>query len=210
MTILAEIKQATMEGNARGVTNLTKQALEAKVNINDIVNDGFISAMGIIGEKFKNGEIYVPEMLIAARAMKAGLKVLEPLLLLTTRDYIGKAIIGTVQGDLHDMGKNLVSMMLQGAGWDVIDLGVNVTPEKFVEAVVTHQPQIVGLSALLTTTMPAMKLTIEALVKAGLRDKVKVIVGGAPISAQFAEEIGADSYASDAGVAIEIAKKLVS
>jgi len=210
MTILAEIKQATMEGNARGVTNLTKQALEAKVNINDIVNDGFISAMGIIGEKFKNGEIYVPEMLIAARAMKAGLKVLEPLLLLTTRDYIGKAIIGTVQGDLHDMGKNLVSMMLQGAGWDVIDLGVNVTPEKFVEAVVTHQPQIVGLSALLTTTMPAMKLAIEALVKAGLRDKVKVIVGGAPISAQFAEEIGADSYASDAGVAIEIAKKLVS
>ncbi len=210
MTIFAEIKQATMEGNARGVTNLTKQALEAKVNINDIVNDGFISAMGIIGEKFKNGEIYVPEMLIAARAMKAGLKVLEPLLLLTTRDYIGKAIIGTVQGDLHDMGKNLVSMMLQGAGWDVIDLGVNVTPEKFVEAVVTHQPQIVGLSALLTTTMPAMKLTIEALVKAGLRDKVKVIVGGAPISAQFAEEIGADSYASDAGVAIEIAKKLVS
>ncbi|HBP62923.1 MAG TPA: cobalamin-binding protein, partial [Desulfosporosinus sp.] len=174
MTILAEIKKATMEGNARGVTNLTKQALEAKVNINDIVNDGFISAMGIIGEKFKNGEIYVPEMLIAARAMKAGLKVLEPLLLLTTRDYIGKAIIGTVQGDLHDMGKNLVSMMLQGAGWDVIDLGVNVTPEKFVEAVVTHQPQIVGLSALLTTTMPAMKLTIEALVKAGLRDKVKV------------------------------------
>lgn len=210
MAILGEIKQATMDGNVRNVTNLTKQALEEKVNLNDIVNEGFIAAMGIIGERFKNNEIYVPEMLIAARAMKAGLKVLEPLLLVTTRDYVGKAIIGTVKGDLHDMGKNLVSMMLQGAGWDVIDLGIDVSPEKFVEAVVAHQPQIVGLSALLTTTMPAMKTTIEALAQAGLRDKVKIIIGGAPISAKFSEEIGADSYAADAGEAIEIAKKLVS
>lgn len=173
------------------------------------MNDALIQAMSVVGEKFKNNEIYVPEVLIAARAMKAALEVLKPILTETGVKPIGKVVIGTVKGDLHDIGKNLVAMMMTGAGLEVIDLGVDVAPEKFCEAVKNHNPQIVAMSALLTTTMPNMKTTIEKLQEQGLRDKVKVIVGGAPVTESFAKSIGADGYAPDAASAAELAKKFV-
>ena len=210
MNLLNEIQQATMDGRAPEVAKLTQQALGEVMSLDDIINEGFISAMSIIGEKFTKNEIFVPEMLIAARAMKAGLKVLEPLMLAGERNYLGKIIIGTVKGDLHDIGKNLLGMMLQGGGYEVIDLGVDVTPDKFLAAVKEHQPQVVGLSALLTTTMPFMKETVKVLVEAGLREQVKILVGGAPISQQFADEIGADGYAADAGSAVELVKAVLS
>ncbi|OLN31965.1 corrinoid protein [Desulfosporosinus metallidurans] len=210
MKLLNEIQQATIDGRAPEVAQLTQQALDEVMSLDDIINEGFISAMSIIGEKFKNNEIFVPEMLIAARAMKAGLKVLEPLMLAGERKYLGKIIIGTVKGDLHDIGKNLLGMMLQGGGYEVIDLGVDVTPDKFLAAVKEHQPQVVGLSALLTTTMPFMKETVKVLGESGLRDQIKILVGGAPISQRFADEIGADGYAADAGSAVELVKAVLS
>ena len=210
MNLLNEIQQATMDGRAPEVAKLTQQALDEVMSLDDIINEGLISAMSIIGEKFKNNEIFVPEMLIAARAMRAGLKVLEPLILAGERKYLGKIIIGTVKGDLHDIGKNLLGMMLQGGGYEVIDLGVDVTPDKFLAAVKEHQPQVVCLSALLTTTMPFMKETIKVLGEAGLRDKVKILVGGAPISQRFADEIGADGFAADAGSAVQLVKAVLS
>lgn len=210
MNLLNEIQQATIDGRAPEVAKLTQQAIDEVMSLDDIINEGLISAMSIIGEKFKNNEIYVPEMLIAARAMKAGLKVLEPLMLAGARKYLGKIIIGTVKGDLHDIGKNLVGMMLQGGGYEVIDLGVDVTPDKFLAAVKEYQPQVVCLSALLTTTMPLMKETIKVLGEAGLRDQVKIVIGGAPITQQFADEIGADGYAINAGSAVELVKAVLS
>ena len=210
MIILDEIQAATIEGRASDVESLTRQALSEKVPLDDIVNEGFIAAMNIVGDKFRTNEIYVPEMMIAARAMKAGLKVLEPLIMAGERKYLGKIVIGTVKGDLHDIGKNLVSMMLQGGGYDVIDLGVDITPDKFVAAVKEHQPQVVGLSALLTTTMPEMRETIKALKEMGLRNQVKVLVGGAPVSQHFADEIGADGYATDAGSAVSLVKSVLA
>lgn len=209
MIILHEIQAATIEGRASEVESLTRQALSEKLSLDDIVNEGFIAAMNIVGDKFRMNEIYVPEMMIAARAMKAGLKVLEPLIMAGERKYLGKIVIGTVKGDLHDIGKNLVSMMLQGGGYDVIDLGVDITPDKFVAAVKEHQPQVVGLSALLTTTMPEMRETIKALKEVGLRNQVKVLVGGAPVSQHFADEIGADGYATDAGSAVSLVKSVL-
>lgn len=210
MIILNEIQAATIEGRASEVESLTRQALDEKVSLDDIVNEGFIAAMSIVGDKFRKNEIYVPEMLIAARAMKAGLKVLEPLIMAGERKYLGKIVIGTVKGDLHDIGKNLVSMMLQGGGYEVIDLGVDIMPDKFVAAVKEHQPQVVGLSALLTTTMPQMRETIKALEEAGLRNQVKVLIGGAPVSQRFADEIGADGYAADAGSAVNLVKAVLA
>lgn len=210
MNLLNEIQQATIDGRAPEVEKLTQQALDEGMSLDDIINEGFISAMSIIGEKFKNNEIFVPEMLIAARAMRAGLKVLEPLILAGERKYLGKILIGTVKGDLHDIGKNLLGMMLQGGGYDVIDLGVDVTPDKFLAAVKEHQPQVVCLSALLTTTMPFMKETVKLLGEAGLREQVKILVGGAPISQRFADEIRADGYAADAGSAVELVKAVLS
>lgn len=210
MNLLDKLQQATIDGQAPEVEKLTQQALDEEISMDDIINEGFISAMSIIGEKFKNNEIFVPEMLIAARAMRAGLKVLEPLILAGERKYLGKIIIGTVKGDLHDIGKNLLGMMLQGGGYDVIDLGVDVTPDRFLAAAKEHQPQVVCLSALLTTTMPFMKETVKVLGDAGLRNQLKILVGGAPISQRFADEIGADGYADDAGSAVVLVKAVLS
>ena len=210
LNLLDKLQQATIDGQAPEVEKLTQQALDEEISLDDIINEGFISAMSIIGEKFKNNEIFVPEMLIAARAMRAGLKVLEPLILAGERKYLGKIIIGTVKGDLHDIGKNLLGMMLQGGGYDVIDLGVDVTPDRFLAAAKEHQPQVVCLSALLTTTMPFMKETVKVLGDAGLRNQLKILVGGAPISQRFADEIGADGYADDAGSAVVLVKAVLS
>lgn len=210
LNLLDKLQQATIDGQAPEVEKLTQQALDEEISLDDIINEGFISAMSIIGEKFKNNEIFVPEMLIAARAMRAGLKVLEPLILAGERKYLGKIIIGTVKGDLHDIGKNLLGMMLQGGGYDVIDLGVDVTPDRFLAAAKEHQPQVVCLSALLTTTMPFMKETVKVLGDAGLRNQLKILVGGAPISQRFADEIGADGYANDAGSAVVLVKAVLS
>jgi len=208
--VLEEIKTATISGKIADVEAGVIRALDEGIEPSEIVDNALISAMGVVGEQFKNNEIFVPEMLIAAKSMQAGLKIIEPLILSGERKFVGKAVIGTVQGDLHDIGKNLVIMMLNGSGWDVVDLGVDVAPDKFIAAIKEHNPQLVGLSALLTTTMPVMRTTIEAFVEAGVRDSIKIFVGGAPVSGKFADEIGADGYAPDAGAAIEIALQLGS
>ena len=175
----------------------------------EIMNQGLILAMTEVGKKFEEGEFFVPEMLVSARAMESGLSVLKPLLVSQDVKSTGLAVVGTVQGDLHDIGKNLVAMMLRGAGFDVIDLGTDVSPAAFVEAVRENQPDLIAMSALLTTTMMSMKSTITALLEAGIRSQVKVIIGGAPVTADFAEQIGADGYAPDAHAAVVLAKELV-
>jgi 5-methyltetrahydrofolate--homocysteine methyltransferase len=174
-----------------------------------ILNEALVPAMEIVGREYEDGERYVPEMLISAEAMKAAMEVLRPKLVETGVQLRGKVVIGTVEGDLHDIGKNLVAMMLEGAGFEVIDLGVEVTADRFVQAVREHKPDVLGMSALLTTTMIHMPEVIEALKEAGLREKVKVIVGGAPVTQEFAEKIGADGYAPDAASAAEVVKKLL-
>lgn len=205
------IADALKAGNAPKVKEMVEAALAEGVNPEDIVNKALIVGMSEVGELFKNNEIYVPEVLIAARAMYAGLNILKPLLAERDVKPIGKVVIGTVKGDLHDIGKNLVAMMLEGAGFEVTDLGIDVSPEKFVNAAKAAGPGcIVAMSALLTTTMPAMKDTIEALKAAGIRDQVKVMVGGAPVTQKFADEIGADGYAPDAASAADLAKTLVA
>ncbi|MCW1300740.1 MAG: corrinoid protein [Candidatus Parvarchaeota archaeon] len=209
MDILQEISDNLQKGQVSKVGILVKQALEDKIDVKTILGS-LIEGMGVVGRRFRDGEIYVPEVLIAARAMYAGLDLIRPLLVQTGATYIGKVVIGTVKGDLHDIGKNLVKMMMEGAGFEVIDLGRDVSPEKFVEAVKANQPDIVGMSALITTTMVNMKDTIEALKRANLRDKVIVMVGGAPVTERFAAEIGADSYAKDADTAVAKAKALIS
>jgi 5-methyltetrahydrofolate--homocysteine methyltransferase len=208
MTIAADIKQATVSGRAEAVQNLVRQAVDGGIGLEEIVNDGFIAAMAEVGERFSKGDIFVPEMLVAARAMKMGMAVLEPLFLAGERHFLGKIIIGTVQGDLHDIGKNLVGMMLQGSGYEIVDLGIDVKPEAFVAAVREHKPDIVGMAALLTTTMKFMKESIDAIDQAGLRSQVKIIVGGAPVTSGFAGQIGADRYVPDAGAAIDIVREL--
>lgn len=210
MDVVTQIRTNVIEGNAPTTLELVKQALTNGIPAEQILNEGLIAAMAHVGKLFEEGEYYVPEMLIAARAMKGGLELLRPALAAAKVQAIGKIVIGTVQGDLHDIGKNLVAMMMEGAGFEVIDLGVDVTPEKFVEAIHAHQPQLVGCSALLTTTMPKMKATINAIERAGIRSRVKVLVGGAPVTARYASEIGADAYAPDASAAASIAKSLLS
>jgi 5-methyltetrahydrofolate--homocysteine methyltransferase len=210
MSILLEIKEATIAGNQQKVTELTKRALEDGFNAGQVIQDGFIPAMGVVGDDFGVGKIYIPEMLIAARAMKTGIEILKPALVGEKIQTIGKVVIGTVQGDMHDIGKNLVIMMLEGSGFEVFDLGTDVPSVKFVEAVRTHQPQFVAMSALLTTTMEQMKIVIEALKQDGLREKVKVLVGGAPVSREFAEKIGADGYGKNAGDAAKRMKGLLN
>ena len=210
MDVVTQIRTNVIEGNAPETLELVKQALTNGIPAEQILNEGLIAAMAHVGKLFEEGEYYVPEMLIAARAMKGGLELLRPALAAAKVQAIGKIVIGTVQGDLHDIGKNLVAMMMEGAGFEVIDLGVDVTPEKFVEAINAHQPQLVGCSALLTTTMPKMKATINAIERAGIRSRVKVLVGGAPVTARYASEIGADAYAPDASAAASIAKSLLS
>ncbi len=209
MDVVTQIRTNVIEGNAPETLELVKQALTNGIPAEQILNEGLIAAMAHVGKLFEEGEYYVPEMLIAARAMKGGLELLRPALAAAKVQAIGKIVIGTVQGDLHDIGKNLVAMMMEGAGFEVIDLGVDVTPEKFVEAIHAHQPQLVGCSALLTTTMPKMKATINAIERAGIRSQVKVLVGGAPVTARYASEIGADAYAPDASAAASIAKSLL-
>ena len=197
---------ALSEGKVEEVRQLTQGTLNAGETAERVLKEGLIQGMERIGVRFKNGEIYIPEVLIAARAMHAGLAVLKPILSKSSTAMTGKVVIGTVKGDLHDIGKNLVSMMLEGGGFEVTDLGTDVSPEKFVESLKQSQAQIVGMSALLTTTMGQMKATIQAMDTAGLRNKVKVLVGGAPVTERFAREVGADGYAPDAASAVDLAK----
>jgi 5-methyltetrahydrofolate--homocysteine methyltransferase len=201
-----KISEMLQKGKAKDVEALVKEALDGGAGAGDILDKGLIAGMAVIGEKFKKNEVYVPEVLIAARAMNAGMKVLEPVLAESGVKPIGRVAIGTVKNDLHDIGKNLVCMMLKGAGFEVDDLGIDVAPEKFVEAV-KNGAHLVGLSALLTTTMPQMKSVIEALKGAGL--DAKVMIGGAPVTQAYAQEIGADGYAPDAASAVDEAKKLI-
>lgn len=206
---LQQIYERVIAGDAPGVNKRVEQPVAECVSPSEIISQYLIPAMTEVGARFERGEFYVPEMLIAARAMRTGLGVLKPLLVEGELKTAGRVVMGTVKDDLHDIGKNLVSMMLEGAGFEVTDLGVDVGPEEFLEAVRGEKPDIVGMSALLTTTMPAMKSTIEALVEAGLRDKVKVLVGGAPLTQAFAYQVGADGYAPDAGSAVRKAKELL-
>ena len=206
---MQDIFKAILGGDA----DLTKEKVQAALNSNlepsEILNTGMIAAMAEVGERFEKGEYFVPEMLIAARAMQQGLSILKPHLQDSDLISKGKVVIGTVKGDLHDIGKNLVGMMLEGAGFDLLDLGTDVPTEQFVEVVREHGADIVAMSALLTTTMPQMKTVIGALDKAGLRNRVKVIVGGAPVTESYAQEIGADGYASDASRAVKVIKSLL-
>ena len=209
MAVLDEIKEATIAGNMDNTVAGIEKALSEGMSPGDIIQNGLIEAMGVVGEKFKNNEIYVPEMLIAARAMKAGLGKLKPLMVDGDVKTLATVVLGTVKGDLHDIGKNLVAIMMEGAGMQVFDVGVDISPEKFVEAVKENKPQFVGMSALLTTTMPAMKETLEALEEAGVRGDVKVLVGGAPVTQKFAEEIGADGYAENAAEVVDRIKEML-
>jgi len=208
MMDLKDLFQAVLDGDQASATSLTKQAIDEGLSAADILNQGLIIAMDKVGELFSKNEIYIPEMLIAARAMKSAMEILEPQLAKAGVEPVGKFVIGTVAGDLHDIGKNLVAMMMKGAGFDVIDLGVDVSKESFLEQTVKVKPNLVGLSALLTTTMPAMEEIVKAVKAAGV--PVKIMVGGAPVSNDYAKKIGADGYASDAAAAVTLAKSLVS
>jgi len=200
---------ALSQGRMDEVKKLTQEALGSGESAEVILQEGLIPAMERLGVQFKNGEVYLPEVLVAARAMHAGMAVLKPILSTSTTTVMKKVIIGTVKGDLHDIGKNIVVMMLEGGGFEVIDLGINVPTEKFIEAIKTHQPLVVGMSALLTTTMNEMRTTIEAIEKAGLKDGVKIIVGGAPLTEKFAREIRANGYAPDAASAVDMVRSLI-
>jgi 5-methyltetrahydrofolate--homocysteine methyltransferase len=204
------IYDAVVEGQHKAVVQKVQEALDAGTPADVILTQGLVTAMSEVGRLFEEGEFFVPEMLIAARAMQAGLGLLKPHLVEANVQSTGKVVLGTVKGDLHDIGKNLVAMMLEGAAFEIVDLGSDVSPEKFVEAVETSGAQILAMSALLTTTMPNMKNTIDALEAAGLRNKVKVIIGGAPITDAYAKQIGADGYASDASRAVSLAKALMT
>lgn len=210
MIDLSKMRENLIYGKVNEVRDMVKKAIDEGQDVEKILNEGLISGMDIVGEKFKKNEFYIPEMLMAARAMKEGMKVLKPVLIQKDVKALGTVAIGTVQGDLHDIGKNLVVMMLEGAGFKIIDLGVDVFPEKFVKTVKEKKVQVVGLSALLTTTMPFMKEVIKSLEEKGLRNKVKVIIGGAPVSQDYADEIGADGYAVDAASAVDKVRELLS
>lgn len=202
--------RALILGDKDTVARKTQEGLDLQMNPKDLIFKGLIPGMDVVGEKFRRNEYYVPQVLLSARAMYAGLDLLKPLITASkTTEYLGTVVIGTAQGDLHDIGKNLVAMMLEGAGFEVHNLGRDVAPEVFVAAVQEHNADIVGVSALMTTTMPAMKRTIDALIKAGLRERVKVMIGGAPVSQAYADEIGADGYARDSTLAVLKAKALL-
>lgn len=201
---------AVVSGDARSSKAITEQALAAGTAPLQLVQEFMVPAMDEVGHRFECGEYFVPELLLSARAMKAALELIRPLLITGGAQFAGRVVIGTVQGDLHDIGKNLVATMLEGGGYDVIDLGVNVTPAQFVAAVRDKTPQIVALSALLTTTVPAMKATMDALVQAGVRQQVKVLIGGAPVTSRYAQEIGADGYGETAAAATGLAKKVLA
>jgi 5-methyltetrahydrofolate--homocysteine methyltransferase len=206
---LQSLYDAVLEGNAAGTQAGVRAALEAGIAPGVVLSDGMISAMQEVGRLFEEGEYFVPEMLISARAMQSGLAILKPLLKEADVKPAGKVVIGTVKGDLHDIGKNLVGMMLEGAGFEIVDLGTDVSAEKFIAGIESSGADIIAMSALLTTTMPNMKGTIEALQAAGLRGKIKVMVGGAPVTESYASQIGADGFASDASRAVMAAKSLL-
>ena len=209
MSDFKALTESVIKGDIKTALADTQSALDAGSNARDILDNGLIAAMDEVGERFTKGLIFVPQMLRSAKTMQECMKLLEPLFQEGDVTSKGKVLIGTVKGDLHDIGKNLVSMMMEGAGFTITDLGVDVSPEKFVQKAQEVEPDIVALSALLSTTMPAMPRTIEALQRAGIRDKVKVMIGGAPVTEKYAQEIEADSYASDAGSAVSKAKKLL-
>ena len=207
--LLKKLAEDLYNGDAESVAALTQKALDNGLTPAEVLENGLIAGMNAVGKDFRDGILFVPEVLIAARAMHAGMSVLKPLLAESEIPATGRLVIGTVKGDLHDIGKNLVAMMMEGAGFEVHDLGVDVPAKEFVAAVKTKQPDVVGLSALLTTTMVEMKGVIEALRQAGLRNQIKVIVGGAPVTQKYAAEIGADGYAANASTAVEKAKDLL-
>jgi len=210
MSTLQNIADNLMKGKANDVKTGVQQALDEGVEPGAILNDGLLAGMNVIGQRFKKNEVYVPEVLIAARAMKAGMEILQPELTSAGVEPIGIAVIGTVKGDLHDIGKNLVAMMLEGAGFKVVDIGIDVSPEKFVESARESKAVVVGISALLTTTMTNMKAVVEAIKESDLADSVKVMIGGAPVTQAFCDEIGADGYAPDAASAADLAKSLLA
>ena len=210
MTDLSTITSALIAGNTDTVNQLVKEAVDHGMAANEILNKGLIAGMDIVGEKMQSGDMFIPEVLMSAKTMSEAVEILKPLLSEDEMSSAGHIVIGTVKGDLHDIGKNLVSMMIESSGFEVTDLGVDVAPDVFVKAVQEKNATIVALSALLTTTMPMMQQTMDALAESGLRDKVKVIVGGAPVNQDFADKIGADGYAPDAGSASKLAKELLA
>lgn len=210
MADLKKIAASLYEGEDEAVTELVQKAIDDGMSAHDVLQDGLMAGMEVVGRDFKAGDLFVPEVLIASQAMHAGMEVLRPLLAEGENLNVGKYLIGTVEGDLHDIGKNLVKMMLEGAGFETIDLGVNVAADAFVQAVKEHQPNVLGMSALLTTTMSRMKGVIDDLAAAGLRDSVKIMIGGAPVTATFAEEIGADAFSPDAASAVDVARGLIA
>jgi methylmalonyl-CoA mutase cobalamin-binding domain/chain len=207
--LLTELYDKTLTGNGPAVLDLTRAGLSQGLGPETLLYEALIPALEEVGARFERGDFFVPEMLIAGKAMAGALEILRPLLAETGAEAIGTVVIGTVKGDVHDIGKNLVNIMFEGAGFQVIDLGVQVSPEKFVDAVKTHKPDIVGFSAFLTTTMPMFKANIHALTKAGLREQVIVMVGGAPVTQEYADVVGADGYAADASAAVAKAKELI-
>jgi len=210
MVNMQEIADNLIKGQAPKVKELVQKAVDKGVKPSEILSEGLIAGMNVVGTKFKANEFYIPEVLIAARAMHAGMDIVKPLLSKSDAKSTTTILLGTVKGDLHDIGKNLVGMMMEGAGFEVIDLGIDVTPEKFVQAVKDKNPNVIAMSALLTTTMTSMKTTIEALKAAGVKDRVKTIIGGAPITQSYADEIDADGYAPDAASAVDKVKELVN
>jgi 5-methyltetrahydrofolate--homocysteine methyltransferase len=207
---MQEISAALIDGDHATVDRLTVEALAADTPAIEVMDDGLIAGMGLVGIKFRENFIFVPEVLACARAMKAGMAHIEPILSASGVKPLGKVVMGTVKGDLHDIGKNLCIMMLRGAGFEVIDLGVDTSPDDFIDAVEEHRPQLMGMSALLTTTMPNMGKTIEAFLDAGLRDAVRIMVGGAPVTQAFADDMGADGYGKDAVACVNLAKSLLA
>ncbi len=210
MANLEVIKNSVIEGNVTAAADETKSCLESGMDPMEIINQGLVAGMNVVGPRFKAGEMFVPEVLMSAKAMHAGMELVKEKMVDFEMPSSGKVIIGTVKGDLHDIGKNLVAIMLESSGFTVVNLGVDIPPEKFAEAVKEHEPQVVGLSALLTTTMLEMKETIDYLKEEGLRDKVKVVIGGAPVTDDFSDEIGADGYAPDGGSAVELVQRLLA
>jgi 5-methyltetrahydrofolate--homocysteine methyltransferase len=208
--LLEDIKNTVIAGKHKEIEALVQKAVQEEANLDDLINRALIAAMDVVGDRFAKSEIFVPEMLVSAVTMKKGLDIIKPLLKENEEQARGRVVLCTVKGDLHDIGKNLVAMMLEGAGLEVIDLGVDVTVEKVIDKVNEIQPQVLGLSALLTTTMPEMENVISLLDERGIREKVKVMIGGAPVDADFAKKIGADAYGEDAAEAVTIARSFIN
>lgn len=209
MNILDQLSQSLQQGAADDVATQTQSAIDSDLDAKQILDEGLIAGMTVVGERFKRHELFLPHVLLAAKAMYAGLDLLKPLLLKQGVPSLGKVVIGTVQGDLHDIGKNLVGIMLKGAGFDIIDLGKDVSPESFIDAAISENAQVIGLSALLTTTMPTMKKVVDLANERKVRDKFKIVIGGAPLSNEYAQQIGADAYCFDAISAVDRVKQFI-